>query len=255
MATVQMVYDAIDAAADFTLALDFDNPGLLVGDPNEQVRGVLAALDVTDSVIGEAISRRANLIVTHHPVIFHAMKRVTSDTLVWKLVRAGISVISAHTNLDIAKGGVNDLLAQKLALNEIEVLELTRAPDGMGRAGVLERGMAPPEFAYYVKRMLDLSAVRYCDGGRVVERVAVCGGSGGSLLDAAVEKGCQALVTGDVKHDVMLDAVHRGITLIDAGHFGTENLVVPYLAGLARSACGDVPVAIARSGIDSATVI
>ena len=148
-----------------------------------------------------------------------------------------------------------NLLAQKLALNEIEVLELTRAPDGMGRAGMLERGMAPPEFAYYVKRMLDLSAVRYCDGGRVVERVAVCGGSGGSLLDAAVEKGCQALVTGDVKHDVMLDAVHRGITLIDAGHFGTENLVVPYLAGLARSACGDVPVAIARSGVDSATVI
>ena len=75
MATVQMVYDAIDAAADFTLALDFDNPGLLVGDPNEQVRGVLAALDVTDSVIGEAISRGANLIVTHHPVILHAMKR------------------------------------------------------------------------------------------------------------------------------------------------------------------------------------
>ena len=141
MATVQMVYDAIDEAADFTLALDFDNPGLLVGDPNEQVRGVLAALDVTDSVIGEAISRGANLIVTHHPVIFHAMKRITSDTLVWKLVRAGISVISAHTNLDIAKGGVNDLLAQKLALNEIEVLELTRAPDGMGRAGMLERGL------------------------------------------------------------------------------------------------------------------
>ena len=96
MATVQMVYDAIDEAADFTLALDFDNPGLLVGDPNEQVRGVLAALDVTDSVIGEAISRGANLIVTHHPVIFHAMKRITSDTLVWKLVRAGISVICLH---------------------------------------------------------------------------------------------------------------------------------------------------------------
>ena len=156
---------------------------------------------------------------------------------------------------DLAKGGVNDLLAQKLALNEIEVLELTRTPDGMGRAGVLERGMAPPEFAYYVKRMLDLPAVRYCDGGRVVECVAVCGGSGGSLLDAAVEKGCQALVTGDIKHDVMLDAAHRGVTLIDAGHFGTENLVVPYLADLARSVCGDVQIAVARCGVDSATVI
>lgn len=255
MATVQMVYDAIDAAADFTLALDFDNPGLLVGDPNEQVRGVLAALDVTGSVIDEAISRGVNLIVTHHPVIFHAMKRVTSDTLVWKLIRAGISVISAHTNLDIAKGGVNDLLAQKLALGGTQVLELTRGTDGMGRIGVLERGMTPPEFAYYVKRMLDLPAVRYCDGGRAIERVAVCGGSGGSLLDAAIEKGCQALVTGDVKHDVMLDAVRRGVTLIDAGHFGTENLVVPYLADLARSVCGDVPVAIARSDVDSATVI
>ena len=253
---VKDVYNAIDAAAPFSLAMQFDNPGLLVGDPDEQVKGALVALDVTDNVIDEAVSRGANLIVTHHPVIFHPMKRVTADTLVWRLVRAGLSVVSAHTNLDIARGGVNDILAARLELADTAPLEETCPGEGIGRVGTLARGMTPPEFAYYVKRMLDLQAVRYCDGGRAIERVAVCGGSGGNMLEAAAAAGCQAYVTGDVKHDVMLDAVHRGITLLDAGHFGTETIVLDYLAGLVRAAVGEgVPVVIARTNVDVTTTI
>lgn len=249
--TVQNIYAAINAAADFSLAMDFDNPGLLVGDAQEQVKGALIALDVTDNVIEEAISRGANLIVTHHPVIFHPMKRVTSDTLVWKLIRAGISVISAHTNLDIADGGVNDILAARLALKETTKLP----PEQMVRVGTLERGMTPPELAYYVKQMLEANAVRYCDGGRSIERVAVCGGSGGSFLADVAASGCQAYVTGDVKHDVMLDAVRLGVTLIDAGHFGTEIFVTERLAEIVRNAIGDAPVFMAQSGVDPATTI
>lgn len=244
--TVQDVYDRINRAADFSLAMEFDNPGLLVGDPAAQVTFALAALDVTDAVIAEAAARGANLIITHHPVIFHPMKRVTADSLVWKLIRKNISVISAHTNLDLAKGGVNDILAQKLVLGDIEPLE---NGEGLGRTGILPRGMTPPEFAYYVKRMLNADAVRYCDGGQAIERVAVCGGSGGSLLEAVADSGCQAFVTGDVKHDVMLDAVHRGITLIDAGHFGTETFVVDYLVQLAAEVLGKEAVAAAQSNI------
>lgn len=249
--TANDVYMAIDAAANFSLAMEFDNAGFLVGDPNETVRGVLVALDVTDAVLEEAVSRGANLIVTHHPVIFHPMKRVTADTLVWKLIRAGISVICAHTNLDIAAGGVNDLLAENLALRDVTTLP----PDGMARVGTLERGMTPPEFAYYVKRMLDANAVRYCDGGRAIERVAVCGGSGGSFLAEVAASGAQAFVTGDVKHDVMLEAVRLGVTLIDAGHFGTENHVTQYLAALTGAVLGDVPVAVARNNTDASATI
>lgn len=249
--TVQRVYDVIHEAANFSLAMDFDNAGLLVGDPGAKVTSVLVALDVTDAVIEEAVSRGVNLIVTHHPVIFHPLRRVTADTLVWKLIRQNIAVISAHTNLDIAKGGVNDILAKRLELKEITAIE----PDGMVRVGMLERGMAPPEFAYYVKRMLDSAAVRYCDGGRAIERVAVCGGSGGSFLEDVEKAGAQAFVTGDVKHDVMLNAVRRGITLIDAGHFGTETFVVEYLAELVKKALDGVQVSIAQANLDPCTTI
>ena len=251
MATVKHVYDVINEAADFSTAMDFDNPGLLVGDPEEMVRGTVVALDATDAVIAEAAGRGANLIVTHHPVIFHPIKKVTADMPVYKLVRAGISVISAHTNLDKAPDGVNDILCARLGLQNVAVV----GEDGMLRAGTLARGMTPPEFAYYVKRLLDDQAVRYCDGGRAVERVAVCGGSGGSFLAEAAANGCQALVTGDVKHDVMLDAVRMGITVIDAGHYGTERFVVEYLAELCKRALPDVPVAVAHADASPTTTI
>lgn len=250
--TVKNVYDRINQAADFSLAMDFDNPGLLVGDPNAQVTSALAALDVTDAVIAEAVECGANLIVTHHPVIFHPLKKVTADMLVWKLIRNNLAVVSAHTNLDAAKGGVNDILAEKLELLEIEPLQ---NEEGLGRKGKLSRGMTPPELAYYTKQKLNVDAVRYCDGGQAIQKIAVCGGSGGSLLECIAANDCQAFITGDVKHDVMLDAVHRGITLIDAGHFGTETVVVDYLAQLTGEVVGKQNVAIAKSNIPLAVTI
>lgn len=249
--TVQNVYDAINAVADFSTQMDFDNAGLLVGDPSAAVTGALVALDVTDSIIDEAVDRGANLIVTHHPVIFHAIKRVTADMLVYRLVRENIAVISAHTNLDLAPGGVNDILAQKLELADVNVLP----PENLLRAGRLSRGMTPPEFAYYVKQKLDLPALRYCDGGRAIEQVAVCGGSGGGELRDALAAGCQAYVTADVKHDVMLEAARLGVTLIDGGHFGTENHVIEYLADVVRGVLADTPVTVARGNQAPAVTI
>jgi hypothetical protein len=130
--TVQDVYNRIHRAADFSLAMEFDNPGLLVGDPAAQVSFALAALDVTDAVLEGGGARREPDYYAP-TVIFHPMKKVTADTLVWKLIRENISVISAHTNLDLAKGGVNDLLAQKLALDNLELLE---NGEGLGRVGL-----------------------------------------------------------------------------------------------------------------------
>lgn len=254
--TVQDVYNAINAAADFSLALDFDNVGLLVGDPNDEVKTALVALDATDAVIDEAVMRGANLIVTHHPVIFEPMKHVTADTLAWRLIRAGISVISAHTNLDAAHGGVNDGLAELLELQEVTMLGNPPGGVGIGRVGKLKRGMTPPEFAYYAKQMLGAQAVRYCDGGRAIERVAVVGGSGGSELLTAAEQGCEALVTGDVKHNVMLEAVRRRITVIDAGHHLTENVpATQRLMQVVGELLGADKVSLSREGIDPATTI
>lgn len=255
MVTVKEVYQAIDHAASFSLAMEWDNPGHLVGDENAQITGVLVALDVTDSVIQEAATREMNLIVTHHPVIFTPMKKVTADSLVYRLIRENISVISAHTNLDIAKGGVNDLLAQRLELGRITGLEPVSETDSMGRCGELSRGMTPPEFGYYVKRRLNLPAVRYCDGGKAIEKVAVCGGSGGSLLSYAYKMGCQALVTGDVKHDVMLEGERLGVTIVDAGHFGTETIVVDYLAELLCGNFPDLEIKAAQSNRDVSVTI
>lgn len=249
--TVQAVYDEINEAADFSLAMEFDNAGLLVGDPQAPVKEALVALDVTDEVIDEAVRRKANLIVTHHPVIFHPLRKVLKGSLVHRLIGEDISVICAHTNLDIASGGVNDVLAGLLALEDVTPV----GKDGMVRAGILRRGMTPPEFAYYVKQRLNLPALRYANGGTAIERVAVCGGSGGSELSVAEAAGCQAFVTGDVKHDVLLDAAHRGITILDGGHFGTEYPVLEYLASLVRRAFGETPVTIAKSSTDPSVTI
>ena len=249
--TVQQIYNQIHAAADFSLALDFDNVGILVGDPAAEVIGVLTALDVTLPVIEEALHRNANVILTHHPVIFHPLKHVLAGSIVHRLIRENLSVISAHTNLDIAAGGINDRLAQKLELSAVTPV----APENLLRIGNLARGMTPPEFAYYVKQRLELPALRYCDGGQIIERVAVCGGSGGSELMKAVHRGCQAFVTGDVKHDQLLEATRLGLTLLDAGHYGTEHHITARLAELVEAAENAPPVFVARACVDPSTTI
>lgn len=249
--TVQDIYQLIDGIAPFETQLDFDNAGLLIGDRDAEVQKVLVALDVTDAVVDEAVQFGANLIVTHHPVIWAPLKSILADMLAYRLVNAGIAVISAHTNLDKANGGVNDILAAKLSLVDTRTID----EDGIVRVGELLPGMAPPEFSFYVKRRLDLGAIRYCDGGRPVETVAVCGGSGGSYLEAVKRAGAQAFVTSDIKHDVWLTASRMGVTLIDAGHFGTENPVTDYLLELVRGAVGAENAKIASANTDPSVAI
>lgn len=121
MSTVTHIYDAIDRLAPFWLTMDFDNTGILVGDRNREVSCALLALDCTPAVVEQAKQLGAQLIVTHHPVIFHPLKRVNEDAVVYQLIRSDISVISAHTNLDIAQGGVNDALASAIGLRDCRV--------------------------------------------------------------------------------------------------------------------------------------
>lgn len=226
--TVGEIYGAIDAFAPFSTALPFDNAGLLVGSPDAEVTGVAFALDMTCGFIDWALERQCNLVVSHHPVIFKPVSRVTSDHPVYRIARYEMNAICAHTNLDCAPGGVNDVLAEKLGLSEIHPLADPEYPGypPMARVGELPHELSAHALADHVRDVLGTQAVGYADGGVPIRKVALCGGAGADLLLPAAQAGAQALVTADVRHHELLDAMALGITLIDAGHFATETGVM-----------------------------
>ncbi len=220
--TVQDIYNVIETKAPFSLAEDWDNSGLLVGDAEAAVTRVVVALDVTEAVIANAVKQKAELIVTHHPVIFDSLKTVLADSLVYRLAKAGISVISAHTNADKAAGGVNDCLCEKLGLTDTAVTE-----DGLCRIGTLPADMSAAVFSDYVAHCLN-TAVRVKAGTATVRKVVVCGGAGADLVIPLLDT-ADAAVTGEVKHHEWL-SVPSEKTLADGGHYATEIAVVDRLA-------------------------
>ncbi len=239
--TVKDVYEFLQEKAPFELQLGFDNAGFLVGHAGQEVKKILVALDITEAVAGEAAELGAQLVVAHHPVIWGGAKSVTDETAAGRkllaLTEGHISAICAHTNLDAVADGVNDALARALGLTEIGQLKQDGVdgqgrPYGIGRTGVLPGGGGDcASFAAFVKKALGSHGVRYVDGGRPVRRVAVGGGSCSDMMDDALALGCDTFVTADVKYDGFLDAKAKGLNLIDAGHYPTENVVCPVLAG------------------------
>lgn len=242
MMQVRQVLDVLNAWAPVETAMSWDNPGLLVGSAQESVTGITAALDCTTEVIDEARACGANLIVTHHPIIFHPLKQLTAGSYdsdrVTALVRAGISVISMHTNLDAAAGGVNDCLAAALGLAQTELLP---GGEGIARMGVLPGEMETEDFLRFVCERLGLDALRSSQTEKTIRRVAVGGGACGDYLGAAAQAGCDAFVTADCRHHEYLEAGHLGLLLVDATHYATENVVVPEIARRLTEALG-VPV-------------
>lgn len=233
MASVIEIARYLDARVPFSTKLDFDNVGLLAGEPEKQVSRVLCGLDITDDVIEEAVELGADLIVSHHPLIFNALKHVRGDDLVGRkiisLAKSGIAAICMHTNLDAANGGVNDALIQALGVQDAQPL----GGDGaMARIGRLPAPVALDVFLRSTKAALHANGLRYIDSGRQISVVGCCGGSGGDFLELAFEAGCDVYVTADVRHDRFLAAKEYGVSLIDGGHFSTENLVVPVLRQL-----------------------
>lgn len=238
MVTGNDIFSYMNMLAPLNYQMDFDNSGFLVGDRSTEIHRVVVTLDITEDVITEAELLGAELIVSHHPLIFHKLSGVCADDptgrKIMRLVRSGISAICMHTNLDIAGGGVNDALMAKLDAKVTGLLEPTGndengAPLGCGRVGELEQEMNLTDFLAFIAKRLDVCGLRYCDGGKPVKHLAVCGGSGGSMLELAHEKGCDTLVTADVKYDRFLAAKELGVNLIDADHFCTENVVIPVL--------------------------
>lgn len=356
MATARQIYDAIDQIAPYRYAEQSDNTGLMI-EAEREITKVLLALDVSHAVIDEALRTGAQLILTHHPLIFNPIKRLTHRDLAYRLISAGISCLSAHTNLDSAPGGVNDVLAQRLGLKNVRVFgdvthehydkiivfappfhaqlihavmaeagagqigeysdcaflsegtglfrpsgaaspfigsanELERVPEvkieaicprektaaviaamkavhpyeepafdifenralrtesAMGRIGELDAPIQPQAFAYFVGETLGSGSIRYTDGGRVIRRVAVCGGAGGSYFSRALSMGADAFVTADLRYYQAFDALNAELTLIDAGHFATETIVLAPLMAQLTPLFPDISFAVAQSNAD-----
>lgn len=329
--TVGQVFDAVNSIAPFRTAAKWDNSGLLVGDRETEVTSALFALDITNDVVNEAVNKGANLIISHHPVIFNPLYTIGKDNPVYLMIKNGISAICAHTNFDMAEGGVNDVLIEALKLKPLNIpletekstpyyqlvvfvpkthaeqvrnaichagggeqgeysdcsfscegtgrflpkenanpflgkvgvpeeaeevrMEMLVRPDrlksvvsamleahpyeepayqilenhalkseiGFGNICTMEKAFSPRELAEHIKVCLGCRVVRYADGGKPIKKIAVCSGSGGSFLETAIAMGAEALITGDVKHDRLIDAKNMGISLFDAGHYHTEN--------------------------------
>ena len=225
---VKEIFEIINNLAPVESALSYDNAGILVGDCNSEVKIALVCLDCTPAAVKKAKNEGAELIVTHHPIIFKPLKNVVKErgNVVYDCIKNCISVISMHTNLDVAKGGVNDCLAKALKL--IDISPITDDEGFSFRKGELSEEMSADGLARYVKSILG-GTVRYTDGGTPIKRVAVCGGSGGNDLHIAMEN-TDAFITADVKHNLFIEANAKGYTLLDAGHFHTENVIVEPLA-------------------------
>ncbi|RGS73465.1 Nif3-like dinuclear metal center hexameric protein [Mitsuokella sp. AF21-1AC] len=251
MVKCQVILDAIERIAPRHLAEEWDNPGLLVGSPAQEVGRILVALDVSDEVVHQAIEQGAKLIVAHHPLIFHPLKKLRTDLPLGHrlsvLLKHDIAVVAAHTNLDIAQGGVNDVLANAIGLSKLSSFIITEqhedgAAESLGRIGFLPAPMTIRDFAAKVREALPTQHVRFVDAGaRPVRRVALCSGAGAEFIGKAAMMGADVYVTGDVKYHDAQQAAELGMHLIDAGHFGTEFPVVSALAARLRQELQQVP--------------
>lgn len=223
MITAKDIYDFLDSKAPFATAAEWDNTGLSVGSFSSPAESVLVALDVTNELIEYAQNNKFELVLTHHPLIFHPLKSVEKGSVSYSAVKSGLTFISSHTCLDKAAGGVNDCLGRLFSLKNI----YTSAYDEFLKVGYLETAVSPEEFAKTVRAVLG-GGVRF-NTGRQIKKVAFCSGAGGDCVGAAFLENADALLTGDASHHEFLEAGERGISLFAAGHFETENPITEVL--------------------------
>lgn len=259
MRTVAEIYEALARMAPPELAESWDNVGLLV-DCGGAVERALVCLDITPEVVEEAVARQCGLIVSHHPVIFSPLKRLGPQDVPLQLIRAGISAISMHTNLDAAEGGVNDVLAGLFGMRDPVPFA-----GGCGRVGEIDPCTVPQLAAlcreklgpYCVPPVGDTPAVqvKYADTGREVKRLAIISGGGGSLFEEALAQGADCLLTGEASHHAACDAKRLGLSLVAAGHYATEFPAVEAVAARLRQALPGLEVLPSRENRDPFTYL
>lgn len=217
MTTVKNIYDYINSTAPYDTQEEWDNSGHLVGDFRQEVKKVVMALDATKEVCAYAKEIGADLVLSHHPIIFGSITDVKSDTAVYILANSGISHLCAHTNFDKAAGGINDNLAEILGLKST-----IRLDDGYTVVGELECEMSMDDFAEFAADRLGVAGIRYTDTEKMIKKVSVCGGAGGEFIQSACNNS-DCYLTGDLKYHELLEAQQEGYAVVSAGHFETEN--------------------------------
>ena len=247
MARICDLYDIIHAVADFDSQLAFDNSGLLVGDAAAEVTRALICLDITEDVVREAAGINANLIISHHPVIFDPVRSLSSRDSAYLLAKNGIAALCCHTNLDLSPVcGVNVALASRLGLKSV------RREDVFGKDSVLFSGelaepLEPEGFARLVKARLGAKAVQLIPGGGNIKKVFLCSGAGGNEVNHAACRGGDAFVTGEMKHHEALEAAKSGLTCVAAGHYETEAVFREFLAAYLKKRAPDTAFLVSKA--------
>ena len=258
MATTNDIYAEMQRYAPLELAESWDNPGLLV-DCGREVSRVLVTLDITPEVVEEAAAGGCELIVSHHPVIFSPLKKLTPRDVSFQLVQKGISAICMHTNLDAAEGGVNEVLAHIFHMRKMETFA-----NGCGRVGEIDWNSVKG-LAYQVQKELSARCnppeegpavqIKLVDNGGYVRRLAVISGAGGSLFEEAIAMGADCLLTGEANHHHAIDAKRLGLSLIVAGHYATEFPVTAAVAEKLRTALPELEVLVSAANKDPYTYL
>lgn len=248
--TVRELYAFLEEKMPRSLSCDWDNDGLMVcPDDTREVRRVLVALDITAAVAEQAIKEGYDLVVSHHPLIFHPLKAVApGEATVNKVIRlltSGVSAMSFHTRLDAVTGGVNDVLANSIGLQN--VVPFGKDGEEIGRIGTLPTAMVLKDFAALVKEVTGAPYVQISDAGKLVSRVAVLGGGGAGESGAAAAAGADTYLTGDLRHDQLTEAPERGMNMIAGGHFFTENLVCNRICEMLYEADANIKADIVNS--------
>jgi dinuclear metal center YbgI/SA1388 family protein len=234
---IREIIDALERFAPLPLQDDYDNSGLQVGTTETEVSGVLLCLDVTRQVVDEAINNGCNLIISHHPLLFRPIKKLTDDnigSIVMSAVRVGITVYASHTNLDNASKGVNMRIANILGLTDVKPLDEHADGNGAGIIGRFKDSMTEEKLLARIKDKFGVACIRHNgDLGRKIRKMAVCGGSGAFLIEKAVEQGADAFMTGEIGYHRFFgyDGV---IKLIETGHFESEQFTVDLIADILK---------------------
>ncbi len=240
VAKLKDILDVLEELAPSYTAEEWDNPGLQVGYFSQAIKKIFVAVDPSLKAIRKASNRDSQLLLTHHPLIFNPISHINQGNypgnVIFEAFKKGISVVAAHTNLDVIWGGINDMLADLFELQEVELLEkradLKMDDAGLGRIGYLPNPMRLSGMAETVKAILGTERIRVVGHKNMrVKRVAVVGGSGGGMISVASKKGADLLVTGDVSHHGARDAENLGLALIDGGHFHTEKAALRLFSG------------------------
>ena len=248
MITCNEIMDCLEKLAPTSFAESWDNVGLLVGNRYKKIHRIMTALDATDSVIAQAIEQKVDMLVTHHPMIFSAMKRITDDDFIGrriiKLIQNDISYYAMHTNCDVCV--MNDVAAEKIGITKEEVLEEvctnkeTGEAAGIGIVGSLKNPLTVEQLSQLVKEVFGIPHVRVSgDLKREVQRVAISTGAGKSIARYALKKGTQVFISGDMDHHTVIDFLDQGMQVIDAGHYGTEHFMAEYMCTYLKKELGE----------------